>query len=72
MIATEERMLNVKQVRDLLGVSTSTLVRLIRDGKLPVYRYDAPLSIGQVAHDTRGLRFRSKDVEEMLHNSRIR
>ncbi len=72
--STTDRMLGMRDVRDTLGLSTVEVVNLVRTGRLRAYRYagDGPIAIGQVSYDTRGLRFRSSDIEEMLERSLIR
>lgn len=68
------RMLDIKEVRDYLGLSYNELIRLVRIKRLKAYKYagDGPMTIGEVSHQTRGLRFRESDVEDMLERSRIK
>jgi hypothetical protein len=74
MIHTEYDTDRMRDVRDLLGLSTGEVINLVRTGRLRAYRYagDGPITIGQVSYDTRGLRFRTADIEAMLGRSLIR
>jgi excisionase family DNA binding protein len=60
MLALQEpTMIDVKQVIERLGVSDSTVRRLVRDGKLRAYR------VG------RQLKFKLEDVERFLDQNAI-
>ncbi len=67
------KMLNIIDVRNYLGLSTSQVIRLVQSGRLKTYRYagKGALNRHEVTLDTRGLRFRESDVEELLEQSLI-
>jgi hypothetical protein len=68
-----DQMLNIREVRDRLGLSYSEVIRLVQTGRLRAYRYagTGPLSKSEVQPDTQGLRFRETDIEQMLEASLI-
>ena len=68
-----ERMLSMKDVRDLLGVSYGVVYGLIREGKLRAVRVTGR-PVGRYEVDDRlfGLRFRPSDVREYLQNQLIK
>ncbi len=67
------RMLNCREVRDLLGLSYAEVIRLVRTGRLRAYRYagTGPVSRSELTEDTRALRFRESDIEELLEQSQV-
>jgi predicted DNA-binding transcriptional regulator AlpA len=69
----EDRMLNIRQVRDKLGLSYAEVIRLVQTGRLRAYRYagTGPVARDTVETDTRGLRFRDSDIEAMLEESLV-
>lgn len=69
-----DRMLSMKDVRDRLGLSYAEVINMVRAGRLRAYRYagSGPISREELSHDTRGLRFRTSDVEEMLERTLIK
>lgn len=65
-----ERMLTMKDVRDVLGVSYGVIIGLIRDGELRAYKATGePVSREELEHGY-GLRFDLTDFREFL-NKRI-
>ena len=67
-----ERMLTMKDVRDILGVSYGVIYGLIRDGKLRAVRVTGePVSRDTITDTILGLRFRPTDVREFLLNQTI-
>ena len=68
-----DKMLNIRQVRDRLGLSYAEVIRLVQTGRLRAYRYagTGPLSRSDVRMDTQGLRFQETDIEQMLQASLI-
>jgi hypothetical protein len=71
-IDMEDKMLNIRQVRDRLGLSAHEVIRLVRNGRLRAYRYaGGPVSRSAVRFDTQGLRFRESDIEAMLEDSLV-
>ena len=67
-----ERLLNMKDVRDILGVSYGVIYELIRDGKLEAVRVTGePVSQDAVDDTVLGLRFRPTDIRESLLNQTI-
>ena len=78
MIAPQEQqttgqMLGMKDVREMLQLSTREVINLVRTNRLRAYKYAGePITIGRVSHQTTGLRFRYSDIERMLEASRIR
>jgi predicted DNA-binding transcriptional regulator AlpA len=69
----EDKMLNIRQVRDKLGLSYAEVIRLVQSGRLRAYRYagSGPLSRSEIQWDTKALRFRNSDIEQMLEESLI-
>ena len=68
------RMMNLIDVRNMLGLGTNQVIRLVQSGELRCYRYSGTgvLNKNEVTVDTHGLRFRESDVEELLEASLIR
>ncbi len=68
------RMINIREVRDVLGLSYDEVIRLVRNGSLKAYKYvgSGPVARSEVGFDTKGLRFRSQDVEELLEATLIK
>ncbi len=68
------RMLNIREVRDVLGLSYDEVIRLVRNGSLRCYKYvgSGPVSKKEVSFDTKGLRFKTEDVEELLEASLVK
>ncbi len=68
------RMINIREVRDVLGLSYDEVIRLVRTGSLRAYKYvgSGPVSRSEVDFDTKGLRFKSQDVEELLEATLIK
>ena len=72
---TEElqRMLNMKDVRDILGVSYGVIYGHIRDGKLKAVRVTGePVSRHAIDGTVQGLRFKPSDVRDFLQNQAIK
>lgn len=67
------QMMNLIDVRNMLGLSTNQVIRLVQRGDLRAYRYAGigALNRHEVTRDTHGLRFRESDVEEMLEASLV-
>jgi len=60
-------MLNIREVREALGLSYEQVIRLVREGKLPAYKFiGGPVSRADLEQDTKGLRFKDSDINEML------
>ncbi len=70
----EDKMLSIREVRDRLGLSVLEVIKLVRSGRLRAYRYagTGPVSRSAVTPDTRALRFRDSDVEELLEASLVK
>ena len=67
-----ERMLTMKDVRDILGVSYGVIYGLIREGKLRAMRVTGePVSKYEVNDTILGLRFRPTDVRRFLLSQTI-
>lgn len=67
------RMMNIREVRDILGLSYDEVIRLVRSGSLRAYKYaGGPVSRSEVHFDTKGLRFKSGDVEKLLEVSLVK
>lgn len=68
------RMMNIREVRDVLGLSYDEVIRLVRGGSLRAYKYagSGPVRRSEIDFDTKGLRFRSQDVEELLKASLVK
>ena len=68
-----ERMLSIKDVRDILGVSYGVIYGLIRDGRLRCGKVTGePISKDEVGESTWGLRFKPSDVREYLNNASVK
>lgn len=67
------RMMNIREVRDYLGLSYFEVIRMVQTGRLRAYRYAGTgvLNRDEVNENTTGLRFRESDVEEMLEQSLV-
>jgi excisionase family DNA binding protein len=66
------RMLNIKDVRDLLGVSYDFIYKLIRERKLRAVSLNGEyLEASQVDEHTRSLRFYPQDISAFLMNAEI-
>lgn len=69
------RMLNIIEVKRVLGLSPHEVIRLVQTGQLRAYRYvggGGPVTRESVTLTTQGLRFREADVEELLEQSLIK
>ena len=67
-----ERMLSMKDLRDILGVSYGVIYGHIREGKLKAVRVTGePVSKYAVDDTVLGLRFRPTDVRELLLSQTI-
>ena len=67
-----ERMLSMKDVRDILGVSYGVIYGLIREGKLKAVRVTGePISKDAVNDTVLGLRFRPTEVRDFLMKQTI-
>ena len=68
------RMMNIREVRDVLGLSYDEVIRLVRNGSLRTYRYvgGSPATRSEVNFNTKGLRFKSEDVEALLETSLVK
>ncbi len=66
-------MLNIREIRNLLGLSNFEVIKLVRTGRLRAYRYagTGPVSRSELTEDTRALRFRESDIEELLEQSLV-
>ena len=63
---------NIKDVRDLLGVSYEFIYELIREGRLKAVCLNGkPVGAEEVDKDTRSLRFYPQDVREFITISEI-
>jgi hypothetical protein len=69
----EDRMLNIRQVRDRLGLSYIEVINLVKSGRLRAYRYAGSGRLGRtdITPDTQGLRFRESDVHELIEASLV-
>ena len=68
-----DTMLNIKQVRDRLGLSYAEVINLVKTGRLRAYRYAGSGQLGRsdITPDTQGLRFKVSDVDELVETSLI-
>lgn len=68
------RMMNIREVRDVLGLSYDQVIRLVRNGNLRSYKYvgGGPVTKSEVDFNTKGLRFKSEDVEALLETSLVK
>jgi hypothetical protein len=68
-----DTLLNIKQVRDRLGLSYEQVIELVKHGRLRAYRYagTGPVMRTAIRYDTKGLRFRESDIEQMLEASLV-
>ena len=68
-----ERMLTMKQVRDILGVSYGVIYALIRDDKLQAVKVTGePVSREEVDDAVLGLRFSPTAVRQFLQNQTVK
>lgn len=68
-----ERMMSMKEVRDILGVSYGLIYALIREGRLKAVRVTGePVSRDEIDDTVQGLRFRPTDVREFLQQQAIK
>jgi len=69
----EALMLNIKQVRDSLGLSYAEVINLVQTGRLRAYRYagSGRLARSDITLDTRGLRFKTSDIDELIEQSLV-
>jgi excisionase family DNA binding protein len=68
-----ERLMTMKDVRDILGVSYGVIYGLIRDGRLRAVRVTGePISRHEIDDTVQGLRFRPSDVREFLQYQLIK
>ena len=69
-----DRMMNIREVRNTLGLSAAEVIRLVQIGRLRAYKYagDGPVSMTEVNTLTNGLRFRDSDVEAMLEDCLVK
>jgi hypothetical protein len=69
----ETQMLNIRQVRDRLGLSYAEVISLVRTGRLKAYRYAGSGRLGRtdIQPDTQGLRFKESDIDELIEASLI-
>ncbi len=67
------QMLNIRQVRDRLGLSYAEVINLVRTGRLRAYRYAGSGRLGRtdIQPDTQGLRFKESDIEQLIEASLI-
>ncbi len=66
------KMLNIREVREILGLSYGEVIRLVREDKLQAYKYvGGPVNREELGLDTKGLRFRDKDINDLLEESLI-
>jgi hypothetical protein len=67
------QMLNIRQVRDRLGLSYAEVINLVRTGRLRAYRYAGSGRLGRtdIQPDTQGLRFKESDIDELIEASRV-
>ncbi len=67
-----ERLLTMKQVRDILGVSYGVIYGLIREGKLQAVRVTGePVSRDEVDDAVLGLRFSPTAIRQFLQNQTV-
>ncbi len=66
------RMLNLREVRDILGLSANGVISLVKYGHLPAYKYvGGRVDREALGFDERGLRFKETDIEAMLNESKV-
>lgn len=66
-------MLNIKQVRDRLGLSYGEVINLVTTGRLRAYRYAGSGRLGRtdITPDTKGLRFCESDIDKLIEQSQV-
>jgi hypothetical protein len=62
------KMLKITEVRNMLALSATEVIRLVQSGQLRAYRYagTGPVRKSELHTQTTGLRFRKEDIEQML------
>lgn len=67
-----ERLMTMKDVRDLLGVSYGVIYSLIEDGRIRAVKVTGePVAKDRVDETVQGLRFYPSDVRRFLKNQTI-
>lgn len=67
-----EKLLNIKEVANVLGLAVPTVIEIVRDGELPASRIRGErVRCHEVRYDTYGLRFHPDDVRDFIRNSAV-
>ncbi len=62
-----EELLNIKDVKRILGVSPGVVIGFVQRGELPAYRFaGGRVDRAAVTPETQGLRFDPKDVRALM------
>ncbi len=73
--STISKMLNIRQVREALGLSYKNIIDLVNRGELRCFRYigkGGPVERGTVDRNTTGLRFKESDIAAFLDEYQIK
>ena len=66
------KMMNIREVRDILGLSYNGVIRLVKSGQLPAYKYiGGRVDRHTLGYEERGLRFKEDEIEAMLNQSKV-
>lgn len=67
-----EKLLNIKEVANVLGLATPTVIEIVRDGGLPASRIrGGKVRAHEVRYDTYGLRFHPDDVRDFIRSTAV-
>lgn len=67
-----KRMMNFRDIRNVLGLSSAMVAQLIRSGQLDCYNVSGiPIDREGITEDTRGVRITPESLEDYLNTIRI-
>ncbi len=67
-----EKLLNIKELANVLGLGVPTVIELVRDGDIPASRIRGDrVSREEVRYDTYGLRFHPEDVRDFIRSTAV-
>lgn len=66
------RLLSIRDVRNVLGLSSARVMELIRDGELDCYNVSGrPIERSEITEDTRGVRITPESLREYMDTIKI-
>jgi len=67
-----EKLLNIKELANVLGLAVPTIIELVRDGDVPASRVrGGRVKREEVRYDTYGLRFHPEDVRDFIRSTAV-